>query len=123
MTTDNSGSVIITAVMQEQNTSFLQDEVQLKKLAREITKATKPAIEVLLRLMEKSTDEKIQMQCAIKLLEFDIDIKKAISQDQMQRLIAEIKLNRGVATTKMLQADEDNGKPKPIVDFSTIRTF
>jgi hypothetical protein len=120
MTTENGGSVQITAVMQEQNTSFLLDEVQLKKLAKEISKTTKPAIEVLIKLLE-SKDEKIQMQAATKLLDLEVEIKRLISQDQMQRLIAEIKLNRGVANTKLLKASEEETKKRPMVDFATIR--
>lgn len=113
-----SNSMTITAVVQENNPSFLDDEVQLKKLARELSKASKDAVDVLLSLLT-SKDERVRMTAATKLIEFDIDVKKAISNDQMQRLIAEIKLNRQ-STTKQLTAEEEN--KRPIVDFSTIRT-
>lgn len=119
MTTENSG-MMVTAVMQETNTSFLLDEVQLKRLSKELSRTNKKAIEKLELLMEKSTDDKVQMQCALKLIELDIDVKKAISQDQMQRLIAEIKLNRGVKS-KQLSVSEDEDD-RPLVDFTTIRS-
>lgn len=115
---DENGSVTVTAVVQD-TPSFLTDEVQLKKLSKELGKATKEAIDVLLAML-KSKDEKIQMQAAIKLLEFDIDVKKAISQDQMQRLIAEIKLARQ-GNQKQIPVGGDGGGNKPIVDFHTIR--
>jgi HEAT repeat protein len=118
MSNENTGSVTATVVLTEQNPSFLEEKVQLQKLSKELSKASKEAIEILLSLLT-SKDERIRMQAAIKLLEFEIDVKKAISQDQMQRLIAEIKLNRDPQTTKIpLEAD---GKKRPIVDFSTIR--
>lgn len=120
MTTENSGSVMVTAVMQEQSQSFLTDEVQLKKLSRRLSKISDEVIDALLELM-KSKDEKVRMAVAFKLLEYDIDVKKAISQDQMQRLIAEVKYIRQ-NNTKQLEAQQGNGgKPKPIVDFSTVR--
>lgn len=116
-----SNSVTITAVVQEKNPSFLDDEVQLKKLAKELSKASKEAIEVLLALLS-STDEKVRMTAAMKLIEFDIDVKKAISQDQMQRLIAEIKLNRQAGIKQLTaEEEEEQKKVKPIVDFTTIR--
>jgi HEAT repeat protein len=119
--TENKGSVTVTAVMQPDSQSFLKDELQLKKLSKELSKATKEAIEVLVKLLE-STDEKVRMQAATKLLEFDIDVKKALSTDQMQRLIAEIKLNGG-GTKKLELDDESGGKQKVVVDFSNIRSI
>ena len=113
-------SMTITAVVQEKNPTFLDDEVQLKKLAKQLATASKEAIDVLLELL-KSKDERVRMQAAMKLIEFDIDVKKAISQDQIQRLIAEIKLNRG-GGLQQLQAGEEQSKKRPIVDFSTIRS-
>lgn len=122
MSTENNGSVSVTVVTKDDNPSFLDDKVDLKKLAREISKASKEAVDVLVKLLE-STDEKVRMQAAIKLLEFDIDIKKAISQDQMQRLIAEIKLNRQ-SNTKVIDVENDEERKKrPIVDFSTIKVI
>lgn len=115
-----SDPLTITAVVQERNQSFLDDEIKLKKLDRELSKASKEAIDVLVSLLS-STDERVRMTAATKLIEYDIDVKKAISQDQMQRLIAEIKLNSG-ATTKQLTAEGEQGqKKRPVVDFSTIK--
>jgi hypothetical protein len=123
MTTETSG-MTVTAVIQEQNISFLSENAQLKSLAKEIGKATKPAIAMLVKLLD-SKDEKIQMQAAIKLLEFDIDIQKTISQDQMQRLIAEIKLNRPGGNLKQIPVNADGtpARQPPMVDFNTIREF
>jgi HEAT repeat protein len=118
MSDNNSGSVVVTAVMQHPTQSFLDDKIDLKKLSKDLSKASKEAVEVLLKLLE-SKDERVRMTAATKLLEFDIDVKKIVSQDQMQRLIAELKLNRA-ANVKTIGVDEDE-KQRPLVDFYTVR--
>lgn len=116
--TNNGSTVNLVVATQGENPSFLKEEIQLKKLAKELSKATSQAIEILLKCLE-SNDERVRFQAATKLLEFQINVAKEISHDQIQRLIAEIKLNRQ-SNTKMLEA-EDERKNRPIVDFSTIR--
>lgn len=123
MSTEKTGSTSLVVVTKEENPSFLTDQLQLKKLSKELTKATKEAIDILIKLLE-SSDEKVRLQAASKLLEFDIDVKKAISQDQMQRLIAEIKLNKGPSAKLIPLVDPDTEgkqKLKPLVDFSSLR--
>ena len=117
MTTDNS-AMTVTAVMQ--NPTFLDDKVDLTKLSKKLAKVSDEAIETLVALLQ-SKDERTRMTVAIKLLEIDIDVKKAISQDQMQRLIAEIKLNRGGNTKQIPVNPADD--TRPLVDFSTVRQF
>lgn len=99
--------------------SFLDDKIDLKKLAREISKATSKAVEVLLTLLD-SKDERVRLSAATKLVEFQVQVAKEISHDQMQRLIAEIKLVRQGKQTKLIDAGNKGGN-RPIVDFSTIR--
>lgn len=117
MEPENSGSVVTLQVKKQ---TFLTDELQLKKLSKDLSKASKDAIDVLVEML-KSTDTRLKMQAAIKLLEFDIDVKKSISSDQLQRMIAEIKVN-GNSGSKELEI-EDARKNRPVVDFSSIRTL
>lgn len=119
MSDNTSGSVAVTVVMQDTTQSFMDDKIDLKKLSKELTKASKEAVEVLLKLLE-SKDERVRMAAATKLLEFDIDVKKIVSQDQMQRLIAELRLNRAANKVKTIGVDEDE-KQRPLVDFYTVR--
>lgn len=119
MQNSNSNPVTVNAVVAQQNTSFLTDEVQLKALAKSLGKLNKETIDVLETLL-KSKDERVRMQVAFKLLDLEIEVKKAISADQMQRLIAEIKLNNG-STTKQLTAEQEN--KRPLVDFANIQTI
>lgn len=116
MEPENSGSTSVA--LQVKRRSFLDDEIQLKVLSRELSKASKDAINVLVDML-KSTDSRVRMQAAIKLLEFDIDVKKAISSDQIQRVIAEIKIGGGSKTVEL----EDGSKKKPIVNFTEIRSI
>ena len=116
MEPENSGSV--TVALQIKKRTFLDDEIQLKALSRELGKASKDAVAVLVKMLN-SPDTRLQMQAAIKLLEFDIDVKRSISTDQIQRIIAEIKVGGGTKTLEL----EDAGKKKPMVDFATIRSI
>lgn len=121
MTTETTSVTSVTAVVHEQNQSFLFETLQLKALAKLVARTNKKSVDALEKLLE-SKDEKIVMQAAIKLLELDIDIKKAMSQDQIQRLIAEIKLNRGLKTSQLkLEGDDADEDDTPIVDFTQVR--
>lgn len=120
MQNDAGSTVNLVVATQPEEHSFLTKTVDLKRVAKELTKASSTAVEVLLKLLE-SKDERVRMQAATKLLEFQITVAKEISHDQMQRLIAEIKLNGG--STKKLIAAQEGGKKRPVVDFQTIRQF
>lgn len=117
MEPENSGSVVVA--LQIKKRTFLDEEIQLKALSRELGKASKDAVAVLVEML-KSQDVRIKMQAAVKLLEFDIDVKKSVSNDQIQRVIAEIKMNGSGSKTLEL---EDDVKKRPMVDFSTIRSI
>lgn len=113
---DDTGSVSLVVATDEER-SFLAQSLDLKPIARKLAPASKKAIEVLITLME-SKDEKIKLAAATKLLESHVDVEKQISQDQMQRLIAEIKVAQNGGKRLV---DAGSGKPRPVVDFNTIR--
>jgi len=112
----------VVVVTQEENPSFLTDNIDLKKLHKELSKVSKEAIDVLLACL-KSQDERLRMSAATKLLEFQVTVSKEINTDQMQRLIAEIKLNHGPKGRLTPLDGEEEEKPRPIVDFSNIRSI
>jgi len=104
-------------LVREQTPSFLADSVDLKATARLLKAASKPAVDALLACLE-SSDERIKLSAASKLLEYGVDVAKAVSQDQLQRLVAEIKLKHN-PTNRLI---EDNKPTNTVlVDFSTIR--
>ena len=116
MEPEKSGST--TVALQVKKRTFLEDEIQLKVLSRELGRASKDAVAVLVKALE-SKDQRIQMQAAVKLIEFDVEVKRAISSDQIQRVIAEIKVGGGSKTLEL----EDGNKKKPIVNFNEIRSI
>lgn len=123
---DETGSTVTLVVeTQPDLPSFLDNKVDLKRLAREIGRASGRALEVLMALLN-STDERVRLEAAKKLIEFQVSVAKEISNDQMQRLIAEIKLVRQ-PKQKLIPAGEGEGGEaqtnKPVVDFHTIRTI
>lgn len=120
MSEETSGSVQLTVVTQEPTPSFLSDSVQLKKLLRELTKASKEAIDVLVKGLE-SNDEKTRIMCADKIIQFQISTAKTVNDDSLQRLIAEIKLRNPQVKKIDSEEDEEAGSKRPIVDFTTIR--
>ena len=114
---NKTGSVELVVETRVQELSFLDQSVELKTVARKLTQASSKAVEVLLKCLE-SKDERVQLQAATKLLEFHVTVAKEISHDQLQRLIAEIKLAKNPA--KLVDA-ANAGKKRPVVDFTTIR--
>lgn len=118
MEPENSGSTVVA--LQIKKHTFMDDEIQLKKLSRELSKSSKEAIDVLVEMLQ-GDDKRLKMQAAIKLLEFEVSVKQAISSDQMQRLVAEIKLSGG-SGSKTLEL-EDSVRNRPVVDFANIRSI
>jgi hypothetical protein len=119
---ENKGSTVMVVETQTALPSFLDDKLDLKKVARDISKASSKAVEVLLKLLE-SKDEKVRLTAATKLVEFQVQIAKEVSNDQLQRLVAEIKLVRGAGRTKNLVPLQDGGKREnttPVIDFSRV---
>lgn len=116
----NNGSVTLVVETKEEEHSFLTETIDLKKLAKKLTTNVNSAVDVLVGFLE-SKDDRLKMQAATKLLEFHVSVAKEISADQMQRLIAEIKVAKGSKTQKLI--DAENGKTKPVVDFTTIRAL
>ena len=122
---ENKGSTVMVVETQTALPSFLDDKLDLKKVARDISKASSKAVEVLLKLLE-SKDEKVRLTAATKLVEFQVQIAKEVSNDQLQRLIAEIKLVRGAGRKTSLVPLQDGGKREnttPMVDFSRVRAI
>jgi HEAT repeat protein len=117
--TEQGSTVSLVVETEPDLPTFLDDKIDLKKLAREIVKASSAAVDVLVKLLE-STDERVRLQAATKLVEFQVQVAKEISADQMQRLIAEIKLVRA-PQQKLVDANNPSKPNRPMVDFSTIR--
>lgn len=111
-----STSVAIEVELQPEVQSFLTTGIDLKRLLRDVARQSKNAVEALVKLLD-SKDEKIQLTAAKALLELQVNVADKINSDQLNRLIAEMKLN-GAGTKRLVNAEQEN---RPLVDFSTIR--
>lgn len=125
---ENQGSVAVVTTKEQ---SFLDDS--LKKALSPILKALRPASTKAVKVLEdilddEKADVKLKASAAEKLLSFYMQTIKDINSDQVQRLIAELKLGpKGkmlipVGQTPAQGEEPTPGKRKPIVDFTTIRS-
>lgn len=123
---NENGSVSVHVTTQATNPSFLSDSTalsQLKKLLKDFNKNSSKALEALIGVMETTKDEKLKAQCAKDILQMTVQLAKEVNTDQMQRLIAEIKFNRG-PQGKLVQLEDDKDEDEklpPKVDFSVIK--
>lgn len=112
---EQTGSTSIVVELQPEVQSFLTTGIDLKRLLKDVAKTSKDAVQALVTLLA-SKDEKIVLTAAKALLELHVNVADKINADQLQRLIAEVKLNPS-GTRKLTAVDDD----RPLVDFSTIR--
>jgi hypothetical protein len=88
---------------------------ELAKLVRDLKKISKKAIEVLERGLD-SQDERVRMIAAEKLLKFYTDSAKDVNEDELKRLLLEVKLRGMVGAGSTAQEDDD----APALDFDNI---
>lgn len=116
----SEGSRKIVAV-KETNPSFIRRKGELSQLLKSLTRVSEDAVSVLIDAMtDSSVDKKTKISCAEKLLDFQISVAKEVNSDNMQRLIAEIKLNKQPMGSS-LEAIEAEKNSRPVIDFTTIR--
>lgn len=103
--------------------SFIKKKHPLGGLKSQVERHSKEAIELIIKTMNDPTqDVKYRVSLAKQLLELQIELTDTISKDNMARLIAEIKLNRGGSNTiDFTTVDEAPKKKRPTLDFDTIR--
>lgn len=114
-----SNQTATVMVVQPDAPSFLDQSVDLKKLLRAVSRESAKAIDVLVKLLE-SKDEKTRLTAATRLLEFQVTVADKISADQIQRLIAQIKLN-GPGQDKLIPLGGQPKENRPLVDFATVQ--
>lgn len=83
----------------------------LNATLKKLTKESDGAVETLVALMA-SEDEKIRLGAASKIIDLQRQIANDINQDELQRLIANVKFGG----PKQLEVDEDDNMPA--IDYS-----
>lgn len=109
----STASVVVE--LKQEVPSFLHGGIDLKRLLKDVAKQSKPAVEALVKLLE-SKDEKVRLTAAKTLLELQVTVAKEINADEVNRLIAEMKLQG--ASKALVPVEEED---RPLVDFTTIR--
>ena len=109
-------------VVKDKPMTFIKESNELTKLLKRLERASEKAVDVIENIMETSKDEKVQMAAATKLLEFQVATSKEINTQNMQNMIAEIKLNRDGGGLKGI-GHGDASDNVPLVDFGTIKTI
>lgn len=101
--------------------SFLKDRHELAKLFKQLDKASQAAVKLLTDTLDSKDENvtiKMKLECAERLLDFYMRTAKQISDDDMSRLIAEVKLAPGKPGFTLKEGE----KPaKPALNFGEIK--
>lgn len=99
------------------NPTFIRKKHELTDLQKLLAKNSALAVQVLIDTMNKEDQtDKEKRECAKLLIQYDIEVSKAINQDNMARMIAEIKMNGN--NSKSLHVEDDN---TPLVSFDEVQ--
>lgn len=102
-------------VMVAREASFLNGSIDLKALHSALKKVSKEAVDALTEILkDEKIDPKVRVAAAGKLLDLNLGVAEAISKDQIQRLIGEMR--KGKASGELLPDDSD----RPLVDFHNV---
>lgn len=122
MADNNSGSTNLVVLTPQNAPDFTKDRIKLQKLLKTLDKASKEAVEVLIKIMNSTEDEKLKADCAKQIVNFYIAIAEKVNADAMQRMVAEARLGNGSKNLIPIGQAPADGKPnRPVVNFNEIR--
>jgi hypothetical protein len=103
--------------------SFLRNKGELSALLKSLSRVSEEAVAILVAAMSatEGVDQKTRIACAEKLIDFQISCAKQVNDDNMQRMIAEIKLNKQPLDGNLTTIEYEERNNRPIVDFSNIQ--
>jgi hypothetical protein len=88
---------------------------ELSAILKKLTAESEGAVEKLVFLMMKSGDEKLQLLAASKILDMQREIARDINNDQLQRIIGNVKFGG----PRQLSTEEEDDMPQ--IDFSQVQ--
>lgn len=94
---------------------IFRKEHELADLLKKLKKLSKKTIEVLEQGLE-SKDERIRQQAANKIMDYLINMSKEVNQDQLSRLVLEVKASGLAGAGSAVPEDDDT----PKLDFDNI---
>ena len=96
--------------------SFVRSKGELTKVQKRLALCSEDMIDFMLeQVSDKTVDLKLRLQYAEKLLGYHVEVSKLVNQDNLSRMVAEIKLNNKSTLGGTTVADAT-----PRVDFNTI---
>lgn len=110
---------IVLKTKEEELPSFIKKKHELDAVIKKLEAGSKEAAELLINIAnDEKADLKLRKDCAVEILTTLAKMTEQRSKDQMNRMIAEIKIRPGGAS-KTLKLEED--KQYPVLDFNTVR--
>lgn len=103
--------------------TFLKGKHELAKLLKELAKHSDAAVKYLVdTLQDKDADVKVKVDCAKTLIQLQAQVAKQISEDEMARLIAQVKLGGKGKSLTLTPGEGGEEKPTtPRLDFDSVR--
>lgn len=97
--------------------SFIRKSGELSKLLRRSDRVAVDALKFLEDTMnDEKADLKLRVACAKEIVGINIDTAKIVNQDNLQRMVAQLKLNPGQGN--LVEKDST-----PVLDFDTVGEF
>ena len=101
--------------------TFLKEKHELTKLLKSLDTAATKAVKLLTDTMNNDkTDEKTRLECANKIIGFYMAASKQINDEDMARLIAQVRLGGNNGGFKLKPGTSSPAAP-PALDFTNIR--
>lgn len=108
------------AVLEQRKKQFIQPFTDVDKLLKLLGKEAEAAVRKLVKLMA-SEDEKISLQAAKALVDYNLAVSNEKEKREITRLIASIKYPNG--TAKNLTTGDDRDDDVPSLNFDEIVTI
>lgn len=103
--------------------TFVKRKHELADVLKAVQRGSTDAVELIINTMNETDEEKVtlktRLQLAQDLLELQVKLAQVISEDQLKRQIAEIKVNG--ASTPLEALPGERKRLPPTTDFTTIQ--
>lgn len=102
--------------------ALVRNKHELSKLLKQLENASADAVSILVATMnstEESVSQKMKIDCAEALINFQISVASTISKDSLTRTVADWKMNNGA-----YQLVDESGKSRaPMLNFDDIQNI
>ena len=112
-------------VVEEQPVTFLKSSPhELQRVMRSLTTASVAASDFLQAVMKnEEVEPRIRVDAAKAIISLGIAASKELNADSLQRLVAQYRMQNPQQTKLLVDDNNKQERPKPIVDFSCIKNI